>query len=69
MATSICTVAIPTARPDPAQDGRVFHVHVQLGCIAPGLLQHLAINPADAVWRCLRSWLRPMNPTLLAIRK
>ena len=41
-----------------------FHVHVQLGCIAQGLLQHLGINHTAAVWRCFRSWLRTMNPAL-----
>ena len=41
-----------------------FHLHVQLGCIAQGLLQHLAINHTAEVWRCFRSWLRTMNPML-----
>jgi hypothetical protein len=41
-----------------------YHVHVQLGCIAQGLLQHLAINHTAEVWRCFRSWLRTMNPAL-----
>jgi len=43
---------------------RAFHLHVQLGCIAQGLLQHLAINHTAEVWRCFRSWLRTMNPLL-----
>jgi hypothetical protein len=41
-----------------------FHVHVQLGCIAQGLLQHLAINHTAEVWRSFQSWLRTMNPAL-----
>lgn len=41
-----------------------FHAHVQLGCIAQGLLQHLAINHTVEVWRCFQSWLRTMNPAL-----
>jgi DDE superfamily endonuclease len=41
-----------------------FHVHVQLGCIAQGLLQHLALNYTAEVWLCFRSWLRTMNPAL-----
>jgi hypothetical protein len=41
-----------------------FHVHVQLGCIAQGLLQHLALNFTAEVWLCFRSWLRTMNPAL-----
>ena len=43
---------------------RAYHVHVQLGCIAQGLLQHLALNHTAEVWRCFRSWLRTMNPTM-----
>jgi hypothetical protein len=41
-----------------------FHKHVQLGCIAQGLLQHLAINHTAEVWRSFRSWLRTINPLL-----
>ena len=51
-----------------------YHIHVQLGCIAQGLLrtggpQHLALNHMAEVWRCFRSWLRTasadrMNPAL-----
>ena len=43
---------------------RAYHVHVQLGCIAQGLLQHLSLNHTAEVWRCFRSWLRTMNPAL-----
>ena len=43
---------------------RAYHVHIQLGCIAQGLLQHLAINHTAEVWRCFRSWLRTMNPAM-----
>lgn len=41
---------------------RAYHVHVQLGCIAQGLLQHLALNFTTQVWGAFRSWLRTMNP-------
>jgi len=41
-----------------------FHLHVQLGCVAQGLLQHLALNHMAEVWRLFRSWLRTMNPAL-----
>lgn len=41
-----------------------YHVHLQLGCIAQGLLQHLAFNHTAEVWRAFRSWLRTMNPAL-----
>jgi hypothetical protein len=43
---------------------RAYHVHVQLGCIAQGLLQHLALNHTAAVWLYFRSWLRTMNPAM-----
>lgn len=38
-----------------------YHCYVQLGCIAQGLLQHLAINYPTLVWQCFRSWLRTMK--------
>ena len=38
-----------------------FHLHVQLGCIAQGLLQYLSLNHSDEVWRCCRTWLRTMK--------
>ena len=41
-----------------------YHVHVQLGVIAQGLLQHLAINHTAAVWHGFRSWLRTMNEAM-----
>ena len=41
-----------------------YHAYIQLGCIAQGLLQHLAINHTAEVWHCFRSWLRTMNPSL-----
>ena len=51
------------ARPTPTPV-RAYHVYVQLGCIAQGLLQHLAINHTSEVWHCFRSWLRTMNPAM-----
>ena len=38
-----------------------YHRYVQLGCIAQGLLQHLAINYPGTVWNTFRSWLRTMK--------
>jgi hypothetical protein len=43
---------------------QAYHVHVQLGAIAQGLLQHLAINHTAEVWRGFWSWLRTMNPAM-----
>src|ERR1039458_3566863 len=51
-------------RAAPRRKMAAFHNHVQLGCIAQGLLQHLAINHTAEVWRSFRSWLRTMNPAL-----
>jgi hypothetical protein len=41
---------------------KAYHLHVQLGCIAQGLLIHLAINHGELVWKQFRSWLRTMDP-------
>jgi hypothetical protein len=38
-----------------------YHCYVQLGCIAQGILQHLAINYHIHVWQYFRSWLRTMK--------
>lgn len=40
-----------------------YHLHVQLGCIAQGLLQHLSLNFGTQVWKQFRGWLRTMDPT------
>ncbi len=40
-----------------------YHRYVQLGCIAQGLLQHLAINHRSEVWRRFNSWMRTMVPS------
>jgi len=42
-----------------------YHRYVQLGCIAQGLLQHLAINFRAEVWATFQSWLRTMRPDLV----
>ena len=39
-----------------------YHRHVQLGCIAQGLLQYLALTCGATVWQLFRSWLRTMHP-------
>ncbi len=38
-----------------------YHCFIQLGCVAHGLLQHLAINFSATVWGNFRSWLRTMK--------
>ena len=42
-----------------------YHRYVQLGCIAQGLMLHLAINFRREVWASFRSWLRTMKPELI----
>ncbi len=42
-----------------------YHRYVLIGCIAQGLLQHLAINYRETVWATFRSWLRTMRPDLV----
>lgn len=42
-----------------------YHRYVQLACIVQGLLQHLAINFAPAVWAGFHSWLRTMKTHLV----
>lgn len=39
-----------------------YHRYVQLGCIAQGLLQYLALYFRRDVWAYFRSWLRTMKP-------
>jgi hypothetical protein len=41
-----------------------YHRYVQLGCIAQGLLQYLALYHHHQVWKLFRSWLRTMKPAL-----
>jgi len=38
-----------------------YHRYVQLGCIAQGLLQYLALSYGTTVWQLFRSWLRTMH--------
>ena len=40
-----------------------YHLYVQLGCIAQGLLLHLSVNHGSLVWNHFRSWLRTMDPS------
>jgi len=39
-----------------------YHLHVQLGCIAQGLMLHLSLNHTASVWGSFRGWMRTMNP-------
>jgi hypothetical protein len=42
-----------------------YHMHIQLGCIAQGLLQALSILCATSVWKHFGSWLRTVRPGIL----
>lgn len=39
-----------------------YHRFIQIGCIAQGMLQYLAIRYPAAVWRHFGSWLRTIRP-------
>ena len=38
-----------------------YHRYVQLGCVAQGLQQHLALNFRTKVWQLFGSWMRTMK--------
>jgi hypothetical protein len=38
-----------------------YHAHIQLGCIAQGLLQYLALQFTPTVWQTFCGWLRTMK--------
>ncbi len=44
---------------------RAYHVFVQTGMIAQGLLQYLAMTRSALVWRCFGSWIRTIRPDVL----
>jgi len=39
-----------------------YHRHIQLGLVAQGLLQYLAVRAPATVWACFGSWLRTIRP-------
>jgi len=39
-----------------------YHVHIQAGLIAQGLLQYLSVVFPETVWRSFGSWLRTIRP-------
>ncbi len=39
-----------------------YHRHIQIGLIAQGLLQHLAVTAPRQVWASFGSWLRTIRP-------
>lgn len=49
-------------REDVRRKIRAYHCHIQLGVIAQGLLQAVAVTDAATVWRHFGSWLRTVRP-------
>ena len=44
---------------------RAYHAHVQLGLIAQGILQILAMTAHQLVWKNFGSWIRTIRPNIL----
>jgi hypothetical protein len=51
-------------RDDVRRKLRAYHCHLQLGVVAQGILQCLAILQPRAVWGLFGSWLRTVRPGL-----
>jgi hypothetical protein len=51
----------PDYRESVLHKWNTYHIYVQLGCIAQGLLKYLAINYSDQVWNYFRGWMRTIN--------
>lgn len=44
---------------------RTYHIHIQLGVIAQGLLQYLAVCHTEKVWKNIGSWFRTIRPGIV----
>ncbi len=44
---------------------QTYHVHVQLGCIAQGLVQYLALAHSVQIWKLFGSWLRTIRNEII----
>jgi hypothetical protein len=42
-----------------------YHLHIQCGIIAQGLLQYISITQSESVWRHFGSWIRTVRPNTL----
>jgi len=42
-----------------------YHAHIQIGCIAQGILQALSILCTASLWKHFGSWLRTIRPRIL----
>jgi hypothetical protein len=55
----------PSYRDQVRRKLRAYHAHIQLGVIAQGLLQTLALRCTATVWQRFGSWLRTIRPGIL----
>ena len=39
-----------------------YHLHLQVGVIAQGILQYIASSATDSVWKHFHSWIRTIRP-------
>jgi hypothetical protein len=46
-----------------------YHLFIQLGFIAQGLMQYLSIHCYQTVWECFGTWLRTIRPNTLPSEK
>jgi hypothetical protein len=46
-----------------------YHLFIQLGFIAQGLIQYLSIHHYQTVWKCFGTWLRTIRPNTLPSEK
>ena len=52
-------------RKQVARKMRAYHVFVQTGMIAQGMLQYLSMTRAELVWKHFGSWIRTIRPDVL----
>lgn len=48
---------------------KAYHLFMQLGCIAQGLMQYLAIHHTQTVWNYFGSWLRTIRKNVVPSEK
>ena len=48
-----------------ARKMRAYHAHIQLGVIAQGMMQYLAMLETSEIWASFGSWLRTIRPDVL----
>jgi hypothetical protein len=46
-----------------------YHLFIQLGLIAQGLIQYLSMHHYQTVWKCFGTWLRTIRPNTLPSEK